>query len=132
MQEALIAIDDDEDRAVSQVKAVGNLLDDQFKAHVLHVFQENIEGASMANFATVRPVKDHLEAVGVEYRLHGRSGDVASQVVAVAEELNIDVLTISGRKRSPTGKVLFGSVAQDVILSTNRPVLVCGADGDAE
>jgi nucleotide-binding universal stress UspA family protein len=37
------------------------------------------------------------------------------------------MICVAGRKRTPTGKVLFGSVTQAVILDTERPVLVCSA-----
>ncbi|MEM4541123.1 MAG: universal stress protein [Archaeoglobaceae archaeon] len=32
-------------------------------------------------------------------------------------------MVIGVRKRRPAGKVLFGSVAQDVILHSNQPVI---------
>jgi nucleotide-binding universal stress UspA family protein len=35
---------------------------------------------------------------------------------------------MGGRKQSPTSKLLFGSVTQNVILQTDRPVTVTGTD----
>lgn len=125
MNEVLIAIDDDEDRALAHATAVLDLFDGNIQAHLLHVFQENLEGASITNFATARAVKEHLEDAGIDVTLHERSGDPAAEIVDAADEMDVDLITIAGRKRSPTGKLLFGSVAQDVILSTPRSVLVC-------
>lgn len=125
MKDVLLTIDADEKRALSHADAVIELLEDDFRAHVLHVFQENPEGASITNFATARAVKDRLEDAGIDVTLHERSGEPATQIVDAADEIDADVITIAGRKRSPTGKLLFGSVAQDVILSTPRSVLVC-------
>lgn len=38
-----------------------------------------------------------------------------------------DLVSLAPRGRTPTGKALFGSVTQQVLLETDRPVLVSGA-----
>jgi nucleotide-binding universal stress UspA family protein len=47
-------------------------------------------------------------------------------IIETGEELEVDVIVTAGRKRSPAGKALFGSVSQSVILGTDRPVIDCG------
>lgn len=125
MNDILVTIDDDEKRARAHAEEIRNLFGSDFRAHILHVFHNNPEGASITNFAAARPVEKCFEEQGVEITFHERSGDPATQIVDVANEIDVDLITIAGRKRSPTGKLLFGSVAQDVILSTPRSVLVC-------
>ena len=43
--------------------------------------------------------------------------DIASAVVETAKNHNCDHVYILGRQRSPTGKALFGDIAQRVVLS---------------
>lgn len=53
----------------------------------------------------------------------GRVGDPADQVHAVAEDLDASYVVIGGRKRSPTGKAIFGSQTQSILLNADRPVV---------
>jgi nucleotide-binding universal stress UspA family protein len=52
----------------------------------------------------------------------GRVGDPVEQILAEAGE-SIRYVVISGRKRSPTGKALFGSVTQSVLMRAEHPVV---------
>nr|WP_276298484.1 universal stress protein [Halomicroarcula sp. ZS-22-S1] len=51
-------------------------------------------------------------------------------MLEVADARDANLVVLGGRKRSPAGKALFGSVTQDVILGTDRSVLVVTADGN--
>lgn len=51
-------------------------------------------------------------------------GDPADSIMAIADEVDADAIALAGRKRSPVGKALFGSVTQSVILEGDRTVLV--------
>jgi nucleotide-binding universal stress UspA family protein len=54
------------------------------------------------------------------------SGDPAQEIIEHAESGQFDAVYIGGRKDSPVGKVLFGSVVQAVLLNTDTPVTVVG------
>lgn len=51
------------------------------------------------------------------------AGDLADEVVRVADELSASVIVIGIRRRSAVGKLLLGSSAQRILLDANRPVL---------
>jgi nucleotide-binding universal stress UspA family protein len=53
----------------------------------------------------------------------GRSGDVVDQILSECGQLDAKYLVIGGRKRTPTGKALFGSTTQSVLLSADVPVV---------
>jgi nucleotide-binding universal stress UspA family protein len=57
----------------------------------------------------------------VSYR--GRVGDVTEEILAVAAESDPRYLVVGGRKRTPVGKAIFGSVTQSILLEADRPVV---------
>ena len=129
MKEVLVTIDGDEQRATSQAETVIELFGTDVRAHILHVFQDNPQGTSITEFVTTRPVQQRFENAGIETVLHEKSGDPGTEIIKLAEEIDVDVVVVAGRKRSPAGKMLFGSVTQDVILSASKPVLLCELTG---
>ncbi len=78
--------------------------------------------------SAVRDLVDRLEEAGVDYRIRGVLGDGGKAIVDLAEEEGVDRVLVGGRKRSPTGKAVFGSVAQEVMLSAPCPVTFVRAD----
>ena len=75
-------------------------------------------------------VRSQLERSGtgfeVEHHISGRDG--ARDVVAAAERLGASLVVIGLRRRTPTGKLLFGSNAQEILLDVRCPVLAVKAD----
>lgn len=131
MTRVLLSIDEDESRAKSQAETVLDLLEtNDLSVDLLHVFEENPEGATAQQLGSIRRAKELLEDEDVEVRIQGEGGNPAQQITDHADDIDADAICIAGRKRSPTGKVVFGSVTQDVILNTGRSVLVCSPNED--
>lgn len=61
------------------------------------------------------------EASGVS--VQGRVGDPVAELLAEADRRDAQYLVVGGRKRSPTGKALFGSKTQSILLNSERPVV---------
>lgn len=126
----VVAIDDDNDQAVSQAETIVDLAAEglNVQALLLHVFHDNPEGASVAQIGAVDHARELLEAADVRTELHELSGDPATQILAFAEDQDADALCVAGRKQSPSRKAVFGSVTQSVLLNSDRPVFVPGID----
>jgi len=133
MKDVLLGIDQSVERAVTQAKTVLDLFDDEnIHAYLLHDFEDNPEGASVTQVQSVKRAAELFEEAGVEVELREGSGEPAESIIETADELDADAICIAGRKRSPAGKMLFGSVSQSVILNTERPVLICSAGEQPE
>ncbi|WP_267640298.1 universal stress protein [Haloarchaeobius amylolyticus] len=65
-----------------------------------------------------------LENVDIEYEVLGTVGREEHAILDVAEELECDHLFISGRRRSPSGKALFGDLTQRILLNFDGRVTV--------
>jgi len=128
MYHVVIGVDDNEERAMACAQAVADLPGDadEKQVTIIHSFTDNPSGASASQLASVRDVTDFLEGEGLAVEVTESSGDPADQLLDVARTEDANLIVVAGRKRSPTGKALFGSVTQSVILNAERPVLVAG------
>jgi nucleotide-binding universal stress UspA family protein len=130
MYDVLMPIDSSESRGTAQAGAVGELpcAAEEIRVTLLHVFADEdreektvpkqIRGGSAA--------RSRLEEAEVEIREVSRVGDPATEILATAQEEEIDHIVLGGRKRSPLGSLLFGSVSQAVVLDAERPVTITG------
>jgi nucleotide-binding universal stress UspA family protein len=141
MYRVLVPIDDNEGRARRQASFVADLpaADEKVEAHLLFVFtkgtgtkdvpEELQRFNSAERVASVRRAEEILEDAGVDFHLLEDSGEVTDDIIDAAEDIDADLIVLGGRKRSPAGKVLFGSVTQEVLLEADRPVTVTGGGG---
>lgn len=81
-----------------------------------------IQGEQQAARTARRVVDATLDSAdGVD--VVGRVGRPAEEILAVAVEHDARYLVVGGRKRTPVGKAVFGSVTQSVLLEADRPVV---------
>jgi len=71
---------------------------------------------------TIRSISKGLDEAGIEYETRGAVGSHSEEIIRIATENNSDLIVVGGRKRTPAGKAVFGSTAQEVMLSAPCPV----------
>jgi nucleotide-binding universal stress UspA family protein len=85
-----------------------------------------------AHFAQPREVHDieeRLANCGVEFELSQPVGvDTADELLKAMERDDAQLLVIGIRHRSPVGKLLLGSVSQQLLLECPKPVLAVKPD----
>lgn len=95
--------------------------------------QANIVAVSARGDASATPVyaspearsevAEALESAGIEYELVLARDNTAEQVLELAEGYSAELIVLSTRKRSPVMKLFMGSMAQQIILEADCPVL---------
>ncbi|MGQ4557112.1 universal stress protein [Halobellus sp. GM3] len=53
----------------------------------------------------------------------GRVGSVTDEILAEVDRVDPRFLVISGRRRSPAGKAIFGDIAQSILLNADCPIV---------
>lgn len=69
----------------------------------------------------------HDSGVEHEVRQLVRGSDPSDDLIAVADEVDADLIVIGLRRRTPVGKLILGSNAQQVLLDASCPVLAVKA-----
>jgi nucleotide-binding universal stress UspA family protein len=77
---------------------------------------------------SVAAVKEEIEQADVTVELMREHAEPAEAIIDVTSEIDADRIVMAGRKRTPSGKVLFGSTTQSVLLTAAVPVTVVTAD----
>lgn len=136
MYRVLLPVDTHEQRALTQAKFVASLPNaaTAVEAILLFVFHGETEEmpeelkqfSSVQRVGAVRKAMEYLEDHGVAATMREDSGDTAEDIIRIADSEDVELIVLGGRKRSPTSKVIFGSVSQTVLLNTDRPVVVTG------
>lgn len=136
MYRVLMPVDTDEQRALAQAEYVASLPDAENAVEVILLFvfhgetdempEELKQYGTATRVASVRRAREYLEEHDIEVRIQEDSGDTAGDILDLAEEEDVDAIVLGGRKRSPTSKLLFGSISQTVLLESDRPVTITG------
>lgn len=130
MYNVLMPIDSDEGRAMGQAEAVIGLpaATEEVTATLLHVFDDEdvAESTSPTQITAGRQVQDYLHQHGVAVETMSTSGDPPTAILDAATQTDADQIVLGGRKRSPLGSLLFGSVSQAVMLDAEIPVMITG------
>ncbi|TDO11842.1 universal stress protein family protein [Mycobacterium sp. BK086] len=80
--------------------------------------------AAFAHTRKVHDIEDRLKDCGVRYELSQPVGVYAADALLEAmERPEAELLVIGLRHRNPVGKLLLGSVAQQLLMECPKPVL---------
>lgn len=138
MYHVLFPVDSNERRATSAANAILGLpgTADDVEVTVLNVFEKfevSDDGGKVSSEEiyddssfpeSVDVVTGMLTDEAIDVETVREHGDPAERILSLADERDVDAIVMGGRKRSPAGKVLFGSVTQSVLLSADCPVIV--------
>lgn len=67
---------------------------------------------------------DTADGIDVPTESVGLVGDTAEEILHYAAERDARYIVVGPRKRSPTGKAVFGSTSQRILLNADCPVVV--------
>lgn len=84
---------------------------------------------SKSDVEDVERVQQLLLVAGIdaEFRQFVRGKSAVDEILALVDTLPVSLVIIGLRKRSPVGKLIMGSIAQDILLSVSCPVLAVKA-----
>ena len=94
---------------------------------VENISYSDSDALQMVHSSLRKTVDETFEDTPFEYETIGAvasESDRASKVIDAAEKFECEHIFLSGRKRSPTGKALFGDTVQSVLLDFDGEVTV--------
>ncbi len=76
-----------------------------------------------ARLESVDVIAAALEDAEITHEIRGAIGPEGDTILRETESTGGDLLYLSGRKRSPTGKAVFGSTSHRIMMNASCPVL---------
>lgn len=140
----IVAAVDRSDRTAAVVDEAETLAE-QFedRVHVVHVLSDseyydlqrtNVDktgkGIEMEDVETVAAdiAAEAAADLQVAWETVGLVGDASERIVSYAAEQDAQYVVVGPKKQSPTGKAIFGSVAQQILLESPVPVVATTAN----
>lgn len=127
---------DHTDDIVTEGAQLAQAFDDPL--HVVHVLDRatfiSLERATVEDTGETVPIdevremaktiaSEAAEECDIDADPVGLVGSPAEEIIKYADQNDASYIVLGGRKQSPVGKALFGSVAQSVILNTSQSVV---------
>jgi len=122
-------VGENESRAQAQVEAVLELpvaAGEGFAESFAEEMADKVRSSDRPP-SSVETAVNRLASSDHEFTVHERGSEPAVAILEFAAEHDSDTIILGVSGRSPVGKVLFDSVAQAVILDSDRPVTVVPA-----
>lgn len=135
----LLPLDSDVDRAMAAVETILSipLAGDSVNVTILNVEEKmEVTDADGGRFSSkqwydetdypnaVVEAEQVLSESSIHVEKRRRHAKPAKGIIDVANEIQADLIVMAAGKRTPVGKVLFGSVAQAVLMSADIPVTI--------
>jgi nucleotide-binding universal stress UspA family protein len=137
MYRVLLAVSDDVEQAADQVDFVTSMPgESDIEITVTHAYDDtdrrDPRGRSLPpeESESVQVARSRLEEAGLAVEIRETYRPVVEGIVDLAADVDADLVVVGGRRRSPVGKAMFGSVTQSVVLDSPVPVAVVGVDGE--
>lgn len=133
----IIAAVDQSERAKLVIAQAGELADLYgVELHVVHVKEFSVGNLQTESTQDATDVEDvNREAKDIANKLGskvineesfepvGLVGSPPEEIIEYSKKHDAEYIVVSGRKQSPVGKALFGSVTQSILLDAERPVV---------
>lgn len=113
------------DRAIEEVELRDGHL------FVIHTLRDDIEEVR-AMRDELEGIEKHLASRGVPYTIkeYARGNSPAEDLIQASHDEDAALIVIGLRRRTPVGKLVMGSNAQDILLHADCPVLAVKAHHD--
>ncbi|PGF13845.1 universal stress protein UspA [Natrinema sp. CBA1119] len=123
-------------QVVEEAVSLANAFNDSI--HAVHVLSRSefveMEGENVSetgdaiDLDRVREIaaavaEEAIEDVNASADAVGLVGDASDEIIRYADENDARYIVVGGRKRSPVGKAIFGSVTQSILLNSRQPVV---------
>lgn len=117
-------------RVVAEGASLASAFNDEL--HVVHVLDRtDLDENATADEPDSRPTIDIAQDIAAkiasletdEFRPVGQIGSPSGEIQSYVEKVGARYLVVGGRKRTPIGKAVYGSVTQSLLLNAESPVV---------